>query len=188
MSRPIPRLVRDARHHADDEVVQMVLLRVLLDNDAVFSGMPIPELAAKCREFLVAHEFLRRDIADAATGQPVEMSPRKWESSWRKFPISIWMQEQEGRSWFAIHGDSLRVAFECDERLRGPCGRPARIQRGRHASERAADAPARVVRPRRPHDRRGVCQACPSQMSRSRCSADPQSLESQAKTLFLTYS
>jgi len=67
---------------------KMVLLRVLLDNDAVFSGMPIPELAAKCREFLVAHEFLRRDIADAATGQPVEMSPRKWESSWRRFPIS----------------------------------------------------------------------------------------------------
>ncbi|MFN7813166.1 MAG: hypothetical protein ACK5SI_10965 [Planctomycetia bacterium] len=54
---------------------KMVLLRVLLDNDAVFSGMPIPELAEKCREFLVAHEFLRRDIADAATGQPVEMSP-----------------------------------------------------------------------------------------------------------------
>jgi hypothetical protein len=78
---------------------KMVLLRVLLDNDAVFSGMPISELAAKCREFLVAHEFLRRDIADAATGQPVEMSPRKWESSWRKFPISIWMQEQEGREW-----------------------------------------------------------------------------------------
>ena len=99
---------------------KMVLLRVLLDNDAVFSGMPIPELAAKCREFLVAHEFLRRDIADVATGQPVEMSPRKWESSWRKFPISIWMQEQEGRSWFTIDGDSLRVVFECDERLRGP--------------------------------------------------------------------
>jgi hypothetical protein len=86
----------------------------LLDNDAVFSGMPIPELAAKCREFLVAHEFLRRDIADAATGQPAEISPRKWESSWRKFPISIWMQEQEGRSWFTIRADSLRVAFECD--------------------------------------------------------------------------
>jgi hypothetical protein len=67
---------------------KMVLLRVLLDNDAVFAGMPIPELAAKCREFLVAHELLRRDIADAATGQPVVMSPRKWESSWRKFPIS----------------------------------------------------------------------------------------------------
>jgi superfamily II DNA or RNA helicase/diadenosine tetraphosphate (Ap4A) HIT family hydrolase/HKD family nuclease len=99
---------------------KMVLLRVMLDNDALFSGMPIPELAAKCREFLMAHEFLRRDIADSATGQPVEMSPQKWVSSWRKFPISIWMQEQEGRSWFAIDGDSLRVAFECDERLRGP--------------------------------------------------------------------
>jgi SOS-response transcriptional repressor LexA len=42
------------------------------------------------------------------------MSPRKWESSWRKFPISIWMQEQEGRSWLTIRADSLRVAFECD--------------------------------------------------------------------------
>jgi superfamily II DNA or RNA helicase/diadenosine tetraphosphate (Ap4A) HIT family hydrolase/HKD family nuclease/SOS-response transcriptional repressor LexA len=98
---------------------KMVLLRVLLDNDAVFSGMPIPELAAKCREFLVAHEFLRRDIADAATGQPVKISPQQWVSSWRKFPISIWMQEQEGRSWFTIDDDSLRVAFECEERLRG---------------------------------------------------------------------
>ncbi|MEX0687146.1 MAG: DEAD/DEAH box helicase family protein, partial [Pirellulales bacterium] len=97
---------------------KMVLLRVLLDSDALFSGMPIPELAAKCREFLMAHEFLRRDIADAASGQPVEMSPRKWLASWRKFPIAIWMQEQEGRSWFTIHDDSLRVAFECDERLR----------------------------------------------------------------------
>ena len=65
---------------------KMVLLRVLLDNDAVFSGMPIPELAEKCREFLVAHEFLRRDIADAAPGQPVEMSPRKWESRMRRSP------------------------------------------------------------------------------------------------------
>jgi len=91
----------------------------LLDNDAVFSGMAIPELAAKCREFLVAHEFLRRDIANVATAQPAEMSPQKWVTSWRKFPISIWMQELEGRSWFAIHGDSLRVAFECDEQLRG---------------------------------------------------------------------
>jgi hypothetical protein len=35
-------------------------------------------------------------------------------------PISIWMQEQAGRSWFAIDGDSLRAAFERDERLRGP--------------------------------------------------------------------
>ena len=32
---------------------KMVLLRVLLDNDAVFSGMPIPELAAKCRSNLL---------------------------------------------------------------------------------------------------------------------------------------
>ena len=29
------------------------------------------------------------------------------------------MQEQEGRSWFTIDGDSLRVTFECEERLRG---------------------------------------------------------------------
>ncbi len=98
---------------------KMVLLRVILDNNALFSGMPIPELAAKSREFLLAHEFLRRDIADAVTGQPVEISPRKWVTAWRKFPISIWMQEQEGRSWFTIHGDSLRAGFECNPRLRG---------------------------------------------------------------------
>ena len=47
---------------------KVVLLRVMHDNDAIFPGMPIPELAAKCREFLVAQEFLPRDIADAAAG------------------------------------------------------------------------------------------------------------------------
>jgi hypothetical protein len=67
----------------------------------------------------VAHEFLRRDIADAATGQPVEMSPRKWESSWRKFPISIWMQEQEGRSWFAIAG-ALTIVGEFSKLVMRP--------------------------------------------------------------------
>jgi diadenosine tetraphosphate (Ap4A) HIT family hydrolase len=77
-------------------------------------GKPFHKTRSRPYFLPVAHEFLRRDISDAATGQPVEMSPRKWESSWRKFPISIWMQEQEGRSWFAIDGDSLRVAFECD--------------------------------------------------------------------------
>jgi hypothetical protein len=98
---------------------KMVLLRVLLDNDAVFSGMPIPELAAKCREFLVAHEFLRRDIADAATGQPVGMSPRKWESSWRKFPISIWMQEPASRGC-----DSRICSIDSpQEPFMHPCGR-----------------------------------------------------------------
>jgi len=66
---------------------KMVLLRVLLDRmlldkDAVFSGMPIPELAAKCREFLVAHELLRRDITDAATGRSAIRCSRMRRSPW----------------------------------------------------------------------------------------------------------
>jgi hypothetical protein len=38
-------------------------------------------------------------------------------------PISFWTKEPEGRSWFAIRRDSLRAAFECDERLRGALAR-----------------------------------------------------------------
>jgi hypothetical protein len=39
---------------------KMVLLRVLLDNDAVFSGMPIPELA-EVPDLDDRHAALRRD-------------------------------------------------------------------------------------------------------------------------------
>jgi len=49
----------------------MVLLRVLLDNDADFSGMPILELAAKCREFLVAHEFLSGSLVGLCPTLPL---------------------------------------------------------------------------------------------------------------------
>jgi SOS-response transcriptional repressor LexA len=133
---------------------KMVLLRVMLDNNALFSGMPIPELAAKSREFLLAHEFLRRDIADAVTGQPAELSSRKWVTAWRKFPISIWMQEQEGRSWFTIHGDSLSVGLECDPRLRGTLesmsGELVDFRLAAHARPRASTSGfvARVIQSR----------------------------------------
>jgi hypothetical protein len=56
----------------------------------------------------LAHEFLRRDIAEVATEQSVEMSPRKWKSNRRKRPISIWMQEQEGRCWYTRRGEHMR--------------------------------------------------------------------------------
>jgi hypothetical protein len=41
---------------------KMVALRVLLDNDAFWNGMPIEPLAIACRDFLLSHPAMRNDL------------------------------------------------------------------------------------------------------------------------------
>lgn len=72
----------------------------------------------------MARIALIRDVADAATGQPMEISPRKRESSCRTFPILISMQEQEGRGWFTIERRSL-TSKACSTAGQQECGASA---------------------------------------------------------------
>jgi hypothetical protein len=91
---------------------KMVVLRVLLDRDAVWDGMGIDDLAAACRRFLESHPALRADLA----GTPD--TPSAFAAYWLKWPLSRWMDEQSGRRWFTRTGDRFVAAFTCPPELR----------------------------------------------------------------------
>jgi SOS-response transcriptional repressor LexA len=91
---------------------KMVVLRVLLDRDAVWDGMGIDDLAAACRRFLESHPALRADLA----GTPD--TPSAFAAYWLKWPLSRWMDEQSGRRWFTRTGDRFGAAFTCPPELR----------------------------------------------------------------------
>ncbi|MGK0188602.1 MAG: superfamily II DNA or RNA helicase/diadenosine tetraphosphate (Ap4A) HIT family hydrolase [Verrucomicrobiales bacterium] len=98
---------------------KMVVLRVLLDRDALWDGMEIETLSAACREFLLSHPSLRNDLPptkqfpDPATA-PIE----KWAAWWRKWPLDRWMDQQNGRRWFRQEGNQFVAGFACPQPLR----------------------------------------------------------------------
>ena len=94
---------------------KMVVLRVLLDHDALWDGMEIPRLAGACRAFLENHPALRADLEGAAfTRVPGDSAAeaRAFAVWWLEWPLSRWMDEQAGRRWFTRRGDRFQVAFK----------------------------------------------------------------------------
>ena len=117
---------------------KMVVLRVLLDRDALWDGLEIPRLAAACRSFLENHPALRADLEGAAftrvpgdgrkrglnpsdSEEPVPFSGdpdpafTKW---WLEWPLSRWMDDQAGQRWFTRRGDTFVADFTCPPELR----------------------------------------------------------------------
>jgi superfamily II DNA or RNA helicase/diadenosine tetraphosphate (Ap4A) HIT family hydrolase/HKD family nuclease/SOS-response transcriptional repressor LexA len=117
---------------------KMVVLRVLLDRDALWDGLEIPRLAAACRSFLENHPALRADLEGAAftrvpgdgrkrglnpsaSEEPVPFSGdpdpafTKW---WLEWPLSRWMDDQAGQRWFTRRGDRFVAEFTCPPELR----------------------------------------------------------------------
>ena len=117
---------------------KMVVLRVLLDRDALWAGLEIPRLAAACRSFLENHPALRADLEGAAfTRVPGDARKRglapsdsevpvpfsgdpdpaftKW---WLEWPLSRWMDDQAGQRWFTRRGDRFVADFTCPPELR----------------------------------------------------------------------
>ncbi len=97
---------------------KMVLLRVLLDDGAFWSGMPIADSAAKAWTFLAGHPALRGELGDHDDKRSAAAAPRGWVSNWRKFPISIWMKEKNGKRWFSAEGGRFGAGFACPDSLR----------------------------------------------------------------------
>ncbi|MEY3205408.1 MAG: hypothetical protein RLZZ21_1739 [Planctomycetota bacterium] len=117
---------------------KMVVLRVLLDRDALWDGLEIPRLAAACRSFLENHPSLRADLEGAAftrvpgdgrkrglnpsaSEEPVPFSGdpdpafTKW---WLEWPLSRWMDDQAGQRWFTRRDDRFVADFTCPPELR----------------------------------------------------------------------
>ena len=97
---------------------KMVLLRVLLDDGAFWSGMPMADSAAKAWTFLAGHPALRGELGDHDDKRSAAAAPRGWVSNWRKFPISIWMKEKNGKRWFSAEGGRFGAGFACPDSLR----------------------------------------------------------------------
>ena len=98
---------------------KMVVLRVLLDRDALWDGMDIEKLAAACREFLLSHPTLRHDLPPTQPFPDPATAPiKQWAAWWLEWPLSRWMDEQAGRQWFKREGDRFLAAFPCTENLR----------------------------------------------------------------------
>jgi superfamily II DNA or RNA helicase/diadenosine tetraphosphate (Ap4A) HIT family hydrolase/HKD family nuclease/SOS-response transcriptional repressor LexA len=98
---------------------KMVVLRVLLDRDALWDGMEIEKLAAACREFLLSHPTLRLDLPPTKEfPDPAKAPIQAWAKWWLEWPLSRWMDEQAGRQWFKREGGRFLAAFPCPENLR----------------------------------------------------------------------
>jgi superfamily II DNA or RNA helicase/diadenosine tetraphosphate (Ap4A) HIT family hydrolase/SOS-response transcriptional repressor LexA len=98
---------------------KMVVLRVLLDRDALWDGMEIETLATACREFLLSHPTLREDLPPTKEfPDPAQAPIERWAKWWLEWPLSRWMDEQAGRHWFKREGDRFLAAFPCPENLR----------------------------------------------------------------------
>jgi len=87
---------------------KMVTLQVLLDEDALFEGMSLERLAAKCHNALARDPSLRDDIRGVTAFEQGRES-KAWRAYWRKNPINAWTG---GKSFDLRHGRFLLRGFE----------------------------------------------------------------------------
>lgn len=82
---------------------KMVVLEVLLEADALATGLPLEEIARRSHAVIKRSPELMRDLDGVAgLSDPVAPPVAEWLSYWRKNPIAAWTQ---GQGWFAIEGD-----------------------------------------------------------------------------------
>jgi superfamily II DNA or RNA helicase/diadenosine tetraphosphate (Ap4A) HIT family hydrolase len=95
---------------------KMITLEVLLEADALISGMSVPELAARSHAILRRSPELLADVPEEHRHAHMESgnAPR-WVGYWRLNPIAAWTGPRKGRRvWFRIEEDrfGLDLAIE----------------------------------------------------------------------------
>ncbi|MSU50919.1 MAG: HIT domain-containing protein [Opitutus sp.] len=98
---------------------KMVVLRVVLDHGALWTGIEIEALSAACRSFILAHPVLRHDLPPTQQfPSPADAPIKEWAAWWLEWPLSRWMDQQAGRSWFKSDHGRFVAAFDCPKSLR----------------------------------------------------------------------
>jgi superfamily II DNA or RNA helicase/diadenosine tetraphosphate (Ap4A) HIT family hydrolase/HKD family nuclease len=82
----------------------LVTLEVLLDADALFTGLPLDALAARSHPFLARDPFLRVDVGGVDAFAAGPDSPA-WRAHWRKNPVRDWTRGK----WFDLTDDRLQL-------------------------------------------------------------------------------
>jgi superfamily II DNA or RNA helicase/HKD family nuclease len=81
---------------------KLVLLEVLLEADALTTGLPLDELAQRSLAFIQRSPELQRDLEGIGPfNDPAAPQPAEWLSFWLQYPVADWTR---GRGWFAIEG------------------------------------------------------------------------------------
>jgi superfamily II DNA or RNA helicase/diadenosine tetraphosphate (Ap4A) HIT family hydrolase/SOS-response transcriptional repressor LexA len=103
---------------------KLIVLRVLLDRGALVSGLQLETLCADCRRYLQQHEVLRKDVTGSGVAVDVdEATVEAWQQWWQRWPISRWLDLQDGHRWFEQAGDVFRWSGEL------PAGLETELQR-----------------------------------------------------------
>lgn len=93
---------------------KMVVLRVLLDQGAMFTGVELPTFSAACRRFMQDHKVLRNDLAGQKHAVDHEVAnDDEWAEWWLKWPVRRWLDKQGSRKWFVRDGDVFRLNIDC---------------------------------------------------------------------------
>lgn len=99
---------------------KMVVLRVLLDHDALWEGMPIEPLAIACRDFLLGHPALRNDLPPTKQfPNHATASAAQWSAWWLDWPLNRCMDNQRGRRWFNQEQGRFVTTFQCPKQAQG---------------------------------------------------------------------
>lgn len=96
-----------------------VVIQVLLDRGNFWSGVSVAALSEACRDFLLNHSVLRKDLASSAdVPDHVTASVEQWAAWWRRWPLDRWLDIQAGHRWFRESQGLFIAAIDCDESLR----------------------------------------------------------------------
>ena len=96
----------------------MVVLRVLLDQSKLFEGADLRSFGSQCRRFLQDHPILRRDLEGDRHAVDHELADDEtWTAWWIKWPISRWLDKQNGFRWFRRNGNNIEFSPDCSDQL-----------------------------------------------------------------------
>ncbi|MCA9064302.1 MAG: DEAD/DEAH box helicase family protein, partial [Planctomycetaceae bacterium] len=97
---------------------KMIVLRVLLDQGAMKSGVDLNAFARSCRGYLQNHAVLRQDLQGDGHAVDHQLADDpEWTKWWNRWPVDRWTDSQAGHKWFIRDGNQFRFANAIPEEL-----------------------------------------------------------------------
>lgn len=99
---------------------KMVLLRALIEMEALAGGADLEQVAQRSHRLLLRDPRLAEDIEDPTLRRPAgdEVSQRRWLAFWRKNPVAAWTQRTPAkRAWFDLFDGRLEPRWTLPPRL-----------------------------------------------------------------------
>jgi SOS-response transcriptional repressor LexA len=98
---------------------KMVVIEVLLDRGALWTGLSVSDLGVACRQRLLGHPELCRDLEPNAQIPDHRLAdPAVWNAWWRTWPVQKWTEPQAGRTWFSLDEEQFAFLGKCEVSLR----------------------------------------------------------------------